>query len=103
MQIQMLSPILSFFGTIFYNIFSLCTSKNFNSAIAGVAAHVEAFGQGFKTSFMCRKSFHLSFATRWQHKAEHVPVAFDDRYAWMNGTWVVKPPPPPPEWEPETE
>ena len=80
----------------------MCTPENFISSIAGVAAHEEAFGQGFKGSFMMRKSFHLSFATRWQHKAEHAPFDFDERYAYMNGTWVVKPPPPP-EAETETE
>ena len=66
------------------------------SKIAAVAAHDDAFGIAFKRSFMARCAYHLSFAAHWQHKEEHEEYAFNERYAYMNGGWVLLPPPPPP-------
>ena len=77
----------------FIIVFSLCTPENFNSTIAGVAAYEEAFGSGFKKSFMMRTGYHLSFAAHWQHMEEHAKFAFDERYSYMNGDWVLLPPP----------
>ena len=43
-----------------------------------------------------RSAYHLSFAAHWQHQPEHAEHAFDERYSYMNGEWVILPPPPQP-------
>ena len=44
---------------------------------------------------MMRSAYHLSFDLPWQLQREHRNYAFDDRYTFMNGSWILLPPPPP--------